>query len=166
MAVDFFDPKCVSRTNKKIFGICDDPPPSEEPAYLDHTDDTKWIAWVDNEQEKDVTFTAIDGCIDIRRHGGDKESSCDGMLVYDTTLAFVELKDRDSGRWLGKAKDQLQVTIEVFKATVGLGHYTHGYGYVVNRQRPSFHAASPVLAEKFKDDTGFVLVVADVIRIE
>ncbi|MEJ7827717.1 MAG: hypothetical protein WKF91_05970 [Segetibacter sp.] len=166
MAVNFADPNCITNTNEKVFGICDDPPPSADPAYVDFADDTKWIAWVDNNQEKNVTFTSIDHCIVITRPNGDTESSCDGILQYDATLIFVELKDRDAGRWLGKARDQLQITIDTYKANVGLNGYTRYYGYVANRQRPYFKAANPVLAEQFEDDTGFVLIVDHFIKID
>ncbi|HEV3412222.1 MAG TPA: hypothetical protein VG101_07080 [Puia sp.] len=166
MAVNFADPNCVAITNEKVFWICDDPPPSANRAYLDFSDDTKWFAWVDNDKEKNVTFTAIDHCIEIKRPNGETESSCDCMLQYDTTLIFVELKDRDSGRWLGKARDQLQITIDKYKSNVGLNGYTRFYSYVANRQRPYFNAASPALAEQFEDDTGFVLVIDHFIKIE
>lgn len=166
MAVNFVDPNCIASTNEKVFGICDDPPPSIDPAYLDFVDDTKWVAWVDNDKGKDVIFTAIDHCIEIKRPNGETESSCDGMLQYDTTLIFVELKDRDSGRWLGKARDQLQTTIDTYKSDEGLNGYTRYYGYVANKQRPYFNAANPAIAEQFEDDTGFVLVVDQVIKID
>ena len=88
------------------------------------------------------------------------------MLHYDTTLIFVELKDRDSGRWLGKARDQLETTIDIYKANGDVNTYFRRYGYVANRQRPYFNAASPALAEQFEDDTGFVLVIDDFIKID
>lgn len=166
MAVNFADLNCITKTNEKVFGICDDPPPSEDPAYLDFVDAPKWIAWVDNNNGKNLTFTAIDHCIEIKRPNGETESSCDGMLQHDTTLIFVELKDRDSGRWLGIARDQLQITIDTYKTNAGLNGYTRFYGYVANKQRPYFNAANPALAEQFEDDTGFVLVVDHFIKIE
>jgi hypothetical protein len=166
MAVNFADPACLDRTSEDVFGICDDPPPSEDPAYLDFTDDSKWIAWVDNEKGKVITFTAIDHCIDIKRPNGEKESTCDGLLQYDTTLMFVELKDRDSKGWLGKARDQLQITIDKYKTDVGLTGYTRFYSYASNKQRPHFKAANSVFTEMFKDNTGFVLIIDPVIKIE
>ena len=60
MVVDFNKKGCVETTCKAIFGICDDPPPANDPAYLDFLDSEKWIAWVDNEHQKDIIFTAID----------------------------------------------------------------------------------------------------------
>ncbi len=166
MAVNFADPICDTSTNEKVFGICDEPPPANNPAYLDSVNSDKWIAWVENDLGKNVTFKAIDYCIDIKRANGERESSCDGLLRYDTTLAFVELKDRDSGRWHGKARDQLQITMDVYKRDVGLNGYNRFYGYIANKQRPYFHAANPVLAEQFEVETGFILIVDPFIKVQ
>jgi hypothetical protein len=166
MAVDFKKPTCVTVTNEAIFGICDDAPPSVDPAYLSFENAEGWIAWVDNEQNKDVTFTAIDHCVVILRPNGDMETSCDGMLNYDRTVKFIELKDRDSGRWLGKAIDQLEMTIKIYKADVGLDAFDRYYAYVANKQRPYFKAASTSLSGQFEDETGFILMVDHIIKID
>ncbi len=34
MKINFFDKKCQSQTPRHKFGICDQPPPPETPAYL------------------------------------------------------------------------------------------------------------------------------------
>lgn len=61
MSINFFDPNCQNRTNQSEFGLCDDPSPT--PAYIDidisHKDE-KWIAIVDNSNEIEIIFTAID----------------------------------------------------------------------------------------------------------
>jgi hypothetical protein len=165
MAINFNNPTCIENTSELHFGICDDPHPDTNPAYLDYTDCDKWIAWVENDYGKVVKFTAIDHCIEILRANGDDESRCDGMLEYETTVIFVELKDRDSGRWLGGAMDQLATTISIYKREVGLNGKTRLYGYVANKQRPYFKAANSTLAEKFEDDTGFILIIDPFIKI-
>ena len=162
MAVNFTDSNCITITDEKVFGICDDPT-LRNPAYLDFVDDTKWIAWVDNDAQKSVTFTAIDHCINVQPTNAER---CDGMLHYEATLIFVELKERIGGRWLGKAKDQLQSTIDIYKANEDVNIYDRHYGYVANRQRPYFNAASPALAEQFEDETGFVLIIDHFIKID
>jgi LPS sulfotransferase NodH len=43
MAIDFNKPACISPTQATEFGICDDPPPDENPAYLDFTNCEKWL---------------------------------------------------------------------------------------------------------------------------
>jgi hypothetical protein len=44
MRINFFDINCQSKTNQPKFGLCDDPPPSNSPAYIDTDDCSKWIA--------------------------------------------------------------------------------------------------------------------------
>lgn len=166
MAVDLRKPACISNTSEAVFGICDGPALSEIPAYLSFENAEDWIAWVDNNGKKDVTFTAIDHCIDILRSNGEQESRCDCMLTYDHTITFVELKDRDNGRWVGKGTDQLEITIGIYKTEVGLAAFDRYYAYIANKQRPHFKAANATLAEKFEDDTDFILIVDPVIKID
>lgn len=151
------------------FGICDDPPipgMPAKPAYLDYADSDKWIAWVDNSAAREVTFTAIDHCIEILRPNGEEESSCDGMLTYAQTLVFVELKDRDSGRWVGKARDPLQITIDKYRSEASILPSVRKEAYIVNKQRPTFYAGSAAINEQFETDTGgFILHVKDTIMI-
>ena len=62
MSVNFFETDCKeSSRNEKQFGICDDQDGAK--AYTDTTDNTKWIAKVTNDNEIDISFTAIDNCI-------------------------------------------------------------------------------------------------------
>lgn len=163
MAVDFNKAACIENTSANVFGICDDAPPSKNPAYLDYANSDEWIAWVENDLSKIVTFTAVDHCIDILPANAER---CDGMLRYDDTIIFVELKDRTSSGWLGKARDQLNSTIDIFKNEVGLNGLNRFYAYVSNKQRPRFNAANASIAEEFEDNTGFVLQVKEVIKIQ
>jgi hypothetical protein len=166
MAIDFSIPACVTETNEAVFGICDDSPPSIDPAYLSFQNAEEWIAWVDNDQNKTVTFTAIDHCVEILRPNTEKESSCDGMLSYDKTIKFVELKDRNYSGWLGKAIDQLQITIKIYKADVGMAAFDKYFAFVANKQRPFFKGANSSLSQRFEDETGFILRVEHVIKID
>ena len=52
MPIDFFENKCKSTSNKIEFGLCDDPPPAENPAYIDENDVSKWIGIVKNNTNK------------------------------------------------------------------------------------------------------------------
>ncbi|MCR6638237.1 MAG: hypothetical protein NVV82_04400 [Sporocytophaga sp.] len=63
----FFEEKCRTYSNKKKFGICDDPSPAKNPAYIDEACGEKWIAVVINEDRHLVSFTAIDNCIEIKK---------------------------------------------------------------------------------------------------
>jgi hypothetical protein len=162
MAIDFSKQSCVTQTTEQVFGIYDDQHPAKNPAYLVFVDIDSWIGIVENDSAKEVTFTAIDHCIEIIDSEGER---CDGMLTYDSTLVFVELKDRNSSGWLGKAKDQLENTIKLYKREVGLGDYNRFYAQIVNKQRPYFANMSITLAQEFEDNTGFILRVDPFITI-
>jgi hypothetical protein len=90
MKINFFDKKCQSQTHRHKFGICDPPSSSENPAYLDTENPSDWIAIVENSQEIEVTFTAIDKCIEIRKvdGSGGMDTRCEGMLTYANCLIF------------------------------------------------------------------------------
>ncbi len=162
MAIDFSKQSCITQTNEQVFGIYDDPHPAKNPAYLVFEYIDSWIGIVENDLAKEITFTAIDHCIEIIDIEGER---CDGMLSYASTVVFIELKDRDGGRWLGKAKDQLENTIRLYKRDAGLGNYNRFYAQIVNKQRPSFVTMSKTLAQKFEDNTGFILRVDQYITI-
>src|SRR5690606_21655407 len=104
MNVDFFDANCKEPPRReKKFGICDDE--DGEKAYTDTINDAKWIAKVINDREIEVSFTAVDNCIQAYKNGGlEKESSCDGMLTFEDSLYLVELKARKTGGWLPDGK--------------------------------------------------------------
>ena len=119
MEIDFFNSQCQQVSSEKIFGLCDDKE-DNKPAYLDEQNENKWIAVVENEELKEVHFIAIDYCIDIWRYKEKKEmdNRCDGMLWYETSIVFVELKDRVSKKntnaWVKDGEKQLKRTIEYF----------------------------------------------------
>jgi len=96
MAIDFFNNRCQQATSEKIFGLCDEEG-TQKPAYIDISNQDNWIAEIENEDQKEVYFIAIDNCIEIWRDDDPTkmEKRCDGMLGYDgNNLIFVELKDR------------------------------------------------------------------------
>lgn len=157
MAINFFEPQCTTNTSEKVFGIYDIPP-----ATLEFDNSEVWIAWVDNEYQKEITFTAVDGCLNIPRNEGER---CEAMIRYDDTLIFIELKDRDGGRWAGKARDQLANTIKLYKRDAGLNGYNRLYSYIANKQRPNFKSGGKSFSQQFEDETGFILRVSDVIKI-
>ena len=158
MAIDFFQAKCQSTTEETVFGICDTPP-----ATLSFTHSEDWHVWVDNPNGKEVSHTAIDDCLGIPRSEGER---CESMITYDNVLTFIELKDRDGGRWAGKARDQLINTIALFKRDADISTYTRRYGHIANKQRPNFKSGGGRFFQEFEDLTGFVLRVGDLIKIE
>jgi len=158
MAINFFESQCITLISEKIFGIYDIPP-----AKVDVNNDDQWIAWVDNEKEIEITFIAVDKCLDIPYSEGDR---CEAIILYNETLTFIELKDRDGGRWAGKSRDQLINSIRLFKRDVGLESYKKLFGHIANKQRPYFKSGGKTFYQKFEDETGFILRVSDVIKID
>jgi hypothetical protein len=167
MSINFFKSTCQSQTNQYKFGLCDDP--NEDPAYIDiDIDDcSKWIAIVENNQEIEVIFTAIDNCIEILRSNGEKENRCDGMLTYNNHLIFVELKERKSKNrdWCGDGENQLRKTINVFIANHDLAIYKSKKAYIANSRKPNFQSSQSERMDRFKDETDFRLIIRNTIEI-
>lgn len=160
MAVDFKKPSCVSSTDAKRFGICDDQPPLPKgPAYLDHKDGKKWIAVVHNDSRFQVLFTAIDHCVDILRPDGTQEKRCDGMLTLHDSVIFVELKEIDmkGAGWIKQAEEQLRTTIGYFEKEPEAKAYEIKKAYIANSERPLFRESQQVRMERFEEETGYVL---------
>ena len=160
MSINFFDANYQSQTNQYKFRLCDDP--NEDPAYIDTDIDdcSKWIATVENNQEIEVIFTAIDNCIEILRSDGTMDNRCDGMLTYNNHLIFVELKEKNyRNNWVVKGEKQLKNTINVFIANHDLEIYKS------NNKKPNFQSSQITRMDKFKDETGFRLIIQNTIEI-
>jgi len=168
MSVNFSERKCQGLTTKKLFGICDDPPPAKTHAYLDEEDGRKWIAVVINEDQYKVTFTAIDHCIDTFRENGKMDQRCDGMLAYNSTVIFVELKERKASgtKWVIDAVNQLRASINHFESTVESDDYTIKKAYVANSEHPKFKESQARRMEQFLVETGYVLRIQNRIILE
>ena len=166
MSINFFDANCQSQTNQPKFGLCDDPNKDKDPAYIDTVDCSKWIAIVENNQEIEVIFTAIDNCIEILRSDGTMDNRCDGMLTYNNHIIFVELKERNfRNKWVGKGEEQLKNTINVFIANHDLAIYKSKKAYIANNKKPNFQSSQITRMDKFKDETGFRLIIQNTIEI-
>lgn len=165
MPINFFDNLCKTNSNNIKFGICDDPPPSENAAYIDEENDSKWIAIVNNSKNKEVDFFAIDNCVNILRADGNKESRCDGMLKYEENIIFVELKMRGSSGWLTKASSQLSITINKFQEDNNLANYESVEAYACNSLKPMSNQGNNIQLQKFKDETGIIMYAQQEINI-
>ena len=165
MSVNFFELACQDLTNASQFGICDDIPGHR--AYIDAADNTKWIAIVNNSNEYDVTFTAIDNCISILRPDGTMDSRCDGMLTFINTIIFVELKERTVANkvWVAKGESQLRNMITKFSANHNISLYSIRKAYVANSMKPLFQVGQQARMQKFLDDTGVTLIIQNVIDL-
>lgn len=162
MSVDFFCKACcLTVLNDSLFGICDTPPPPAKPAYVNNIDDGTWIARVKNENSYEVTFVAIDNCLVINRANGEKDSTCDGMMLYNNSIIFVELKEcnTDGIKWIRKGDSQLRSTINHFRDNHDITAYETKYAYLANSQRPNFRSSQKERMDRFKEETGVRLKI-------
>ncbi len=165
MPVNFFKEECKTESNNQEFGICDDPPPATDPAYIDENNRSKWVAIVKNLQKREVEFYAIDHCVPIFKEDGNMESRCDGMLLYSNNLIFIELKERKKGQWFKKGREQLTITIKRFKSGNDLTSYNKIEAYVCNSLKPLANTGQFENIQKFKDDTGLILKSARSVKL-
>jgi len=167
MNVEFKITKCQTKSDKKIFGLCDDPAPAKNPAYIDETDGFKWIAVVENEERYSTVFMAIDHCIEIKGADGKMEKRCDGMLTYDSSVILVELKQRGTkgNAWVEDAESQLKNTITHFEKTELSKNYNQKKAYISNSEHPKFKASQIGRMEKFFSDTGYILRIEARIKL-
>jgi len=159
MSINFFEGKCQGSTDKKLFGLCDDPPSLRNPAYIDENNGTKWIAVVINDYKYNVTFTAIDNCIKIKREDGNMDKRCDGVLTYNSTVIFVELKERPAlgNKWVLDAEEQLKTTIGYFEKEEESNNFKIKKAYISNNEHPKFKESQRRRMLQFQNDTGYVL---------
>ncbi|RWX00257.1 hypothetical protein [Flavobacterium cerinum] len=155
MPINFFQNGCKTESDKVKFGLCDDIPNAS--AYIDESDESKWIGIVNNPEKKNAEFYAIDNCVSIRKVNGDLESRCDGVLKEGTNLVFVELKERESKNWFGDGRKQITNTINIFKNNHDITEFTSITAHVCNSLKPAANRGRAVSIQMFKDDTGFIL---------
>jgi len=165
MSINFFDEHCQSQTDQPRFGLCDEPPPSQKPAYIDiSNEETKWIAVVENLNQIEVNFTAIDNCIAIDESEGMR---CDGMLTYHKHIIFIELKSRNyrNSIWIEEGEKQLENTINIFAKNHDMVNYKSKKAYIANGKKPKFQYAHKDRMQRFKNKTGFRLSIENTIII-
>jgi len=110
MAVDFFQNQCKTTSTKNQFGLCDNQENLQEKAYIDENNEDSWVGIVKNANNKEVSFFTIDNCIQLKRLDGQQDKKCDGLLLSNDDIKFVELKSRKGGKWLRDARYQLTST--------------------------------------------------------
>lgn len=169
MEIDFFKSQCQSASNKKLFSLCDEQD-NKGPAYIDENNKNNWIVEVENKEQKEVHFVAIDNCIEIRRDDVTKmEKRCDGMLWYETSIVFVELKDRVSKKntnaWVKAGEKQLKRTIEYFEKTEQSNNFREKRAYIANKAHPIFKESQLQRMKSFKQETGYTLRIENRIKI-
>jgi hypothetical protein len=168
MKIDFKVAKCQTYSNKRLFGLCDDPYPAKNPAYIDENDGSKWIGVVVNDDCFNVTFTAIDNCIVINRKDGKLDKRCDGILTYNSTVIFVELKERGAkgNKWVEDAEKQLKTSISHFENSDDTDNYIVKKAFIANSEHPKFKVSQKRRMEQFLNDSGYVLRIENRIILQ
>lgn len=159
---------CEDVTQARRFGICDDKP--NERAYVDGNKNNgdKWMAVVQNDNRKKVIFTALDHCIEIRKANGNMEKRCEGVITYDDTIIFIEIKERtgDAQTWVKDADKQLRNSISLITSKINLDRYSIKKASITNRLRTRSKEKHSVRMKKFLEETGYILRVDNRIIIE
>lgn len=163
---DIFKKLCQDTTQVKRFGICDDKP--HQRAYLDITEGRKWMAVVQNDLEQEVTFTALDHCIEFNKANGQKESRCEGLLTYRGTIIFVEIKERtgDAKTWAKDADIQLRNSITLIESKINLQAFPNKRAIIANPLQTKSQEKHSVRMKQFLEQTGYLLSVQNRIIIE
>ena len=144
--MNFFDADCQEVVpDEALFGICDDQYGLK--AYINTDDQTKWVAIVENNRNKNLIFTAIDKCV-IKDEEEPDRGRCDGMLTSDEHLFFVELKDEAKG-WIPAAIKQLESTVKFFIEHHDISVYKHKKAFACNKKRRHFHEIDNELNLRF-----------------
>ncbi len=154
--------------NDELVGVCD--PAGEIPAYstADKNSPDKWVATIQNPESKVFQFVPVDKNIVYYREDGQKESSCDGMILYneDTSVCFVELKDVRTAGWLADAISQLTKTITVFNQSHDYRKFSDRTAYAANCHHPHFQNSCRELLQEFRSKTHFRLAPQATIEIK
>lgn len=143
MSVDFLKTDCQNTTNERKFGLYD--AEDKTPVKIELTDEDLWNATILNNNRKNILVTAIDNCIDLFRQNGEMDNRCDCMLTYNTTILFVELKNkRDSWQSEGLAQIENVVKIMMKEIPDFYNGFTKRKAIVANRkhQFPSFQESN------------------------
>ena len=144
---------CKKTTRALKFGLCDDGSDQKLPAYLDLFREDKWLATVEIPLGKDVTFKAVDFCVEILRNGNEPIKRCEGFLLYENKICFIELKNRTYGRWLPDAREKFIETIQAFKQSYPNNEFEILEPVVSNRSCRT-HQSLQVEKQKLKDAIG------------
>jgi hypothetical protein len=166
MSFHFNKTECITESFQRTFGLCDDPPPAENPAYIDENHGSKWIAVVENPNTYNVRFLALDHCIDSFRVDGEKQKRCDGVLTYSDTVIFVELKERSTkgNEWIEVAENQLKSSIEFCEDARYCEPYRRKLAYIANSKKRKERYSQLERMNRFARETGYVLRIQS--RIE
>lgn len=147
MAIDLTVDNCTSLTDESQFGLCDNG--NLTPAFISFNKDIdKWIALINNTERHNITFVAIDNCIDVRGENGDLDNRCDCLLLYHENIVLVELKEKRSD-WIQDGIDQVESTIIRIQDNSEFINAKRRRAFISNRKHPHFHVLNAELKQSF-----------------
>lgn len=135
MSLNFLNNTCKEQERYDIsFGLCDNQDGTK--AYSDVENSEKWIASVKNDSATALAFIPVDKCL-IKDNEYPGRGRCDGILISDQHLYFVELKNQAKS-WISNSIEQLDSTIEFFKKAHDLNQFKHKKAFACNKQHRHF----------------------------
>jgi len=163
MPINFFDETCqeLSIVDSE-FGICDNEDGSK--AFVDRVNRDKWVATVDNSGKMELTFTAIDNCVEIMRDNGDMDKRYDGMLTSEEHIFFLELKSQRSN-WITDAIEQLRVTVGHFIENHDISIFRYKRAFACNNKHPQFQVINHEKKQRFFNEFKVRLHVQATIKV-
>jgi len=162
---------CKKTTNVRRFGVSDANSNNRLPAFIDTENEEVWDLIVENPSLKEITFKAVDYCVDIFRDNltvANQEQlikRCEGFLNYDDKIVFLEIKNRGTGRWLIDAREKFQETITKFKETYPENRFSIEKPIVANKKFVRTHQNEMVQRRILKNAIGIDFVVSNILSI-
>ena len=152
MSLNFFRADCQNPPiSFGTFGLCDNEDGTR--AYPDTANPDNWIAEVKNDNNMDITFTAVDKCV-FNDHEYTGRGRCDGMLTTENHLYLVELKNQQPP-WQSHAIDQLNSTINFLVDNHDISQYKKRKAFVCNKKRDKFVVIDNEFNKAFYNRTTF-----------
>lgn len=136
MPVNFFNSSCLTIITTKRVGISDANSDSNSPAFVLLDNEDKWDLTINNPNEREIEYRAIDYCINVFRTsdydvkdeyadpstfssdavGSNLIKRCEGFLFReDSSIVFFEIKTGIVKGWFTDASRKFEETILSFK---------------------------------------------------
>lgn len=180
--------KCLQNITSKIFGISDADANNRLPAKIITSNDIEWDFSIENPHNKNVRFKAIDFCVDIFRtgtynvedenrktkdfssdcfHPNNNEliKRCEGFLLLESSIHFIEIKNRPDGNWLSDARKKFEETILSFREHHPEFAFIKTKAIVSNNLFFRTHQSEKIEKKILKDKIGVEFIISNKILI-